>query len=774
MSFTDEGYTKDTIDEIVSRIIGRLLDTYPTLSLDPSNWIYQLVKVVALENLYQQNIVENAVANMTVMGASGVFLDYHGTENGIFRKSAEYAIGYINPTSTSRIIDTTVNVPEGTIFATSDGLEFVTMEEVGFIYEIPMTHTSGGIGSQDIIPRFYIDFTVDQILTTGDVEITATYVITDQILEWTEDPGLAPGVSYKIKPDNTASYTLSIYSRSNDIGTDGNAGIGTIIVNTESAQWVNSVTNLAAFTGGVDDESDVDFRYRIFQSRRRHFTFDNIRDMVNNLDGVDDCRVYQTVVSDVVLQDPWDPQESTTVELDNSGLSANEYDMFIVNFIPSQFIGTMKGFTLHTKCTKTVKVPDLYVYFVQHGEGGFSRPEETHLSDRIVDYGDMIGAGLDTWTSLFVTLPYNGLDYSNTYRIYLYSPTADATNYWSFDTNTDNTGIDDSWRTIHKKITMIAEAAAEPLYTGAAAVPAGTYNGTGDSIIKVKVATIDPSNSTGTVIIDGDSYEYTAFDTGTTDTEFTLSGTLTKDYLEDDVVTTTNIIYNTTGNSRVKTKVAPVGLQEPGLLIIDGDQYTYDDVTDTYYFNLTSGVTLTSDYLEDDVVTFPGTESALGAADEVITLKTFFGANAYTISVIPKTGYSFEDTLKSQIETLVNYEDGGGYSPVCVQVNVVECEQLEMDINSAILSIEEGYVFDNVVETVKTNISNYLAGLHPGDDVIYSQVEKAILISAGIYRVRELEIEIDGETADNFTEYDLGVGDNNYVTLGTSLSFTEE
>ena len=127
-----------------------------------------------------------------------------------------------------------------------------------------------------------------------------------------------------------------------------------------------------------------------------------------------------------------------------------------------------------------------------------ARKEIRKINPRI----DMVDVGLDTYTDLFIPLPFNGLDYSNTYRIYLYSPTADSLNYWTYDTNTDNAGIDGSWRTIHKKTTKIAEYASGP-YTGDAAIPGGGYNEEADTGIQVKVAPTH-ADASGTISINGE------------------------------------------------------------------------------------------------------------------------------------------------------------------------------------------------------------------------------------------------------------------------------
>ncbi len=695
MSFDNTGFTTDSIDDIVLRLSARMKDTFPTINLDPSNLLYQWIKTVALEELYQQNMLENAIANMTVTGASGIFLDRLGAENGIFRKGSQYAMGYLKCTSNTRTAGESKTVPAGTIFSTKDAKNYASVDDAYFNWNIRTSHSAGGGYSfgYAVIPDMYSDFEIGSIYNESGIEITAERYINGQLLIWTSNPALENGETIYIRPDENESYTLSIFISSTIIGAAGNTGENTIIVNTENAAWIDSVTNVVAIDSGSDEETDRDFRYRISESRRRHFTLENIKDMVMGLEGVDDCRVYQNVVADLVYPSDWSEVDapSDTITMNNGGTGMQ---IFCITFYPSQYIGTLKGIMLKARCFgNTGNVPDLKVYLAGHSPDGVNIPSDLHHSEFVVDFGDMMKYGKGNWGDLWIPLKYNGFDYSLTYRIYIYSPTADANNYWEFALDNES-GFSASWRLEGMQLAEL------PVYAAAAG-----------------------NDETNTTIV----------------TSTSISG-------------------------------ANDAVDDLKYVVIDGDIYSYSSwATDT----ITLNSALIRDYDEDVDVILYSEESALENTDDILAFKSYFGTNSYTVTVIPNDNVIFELDLKSTIETMLDYEEGGGYSPVCVQAIVKEATAVDVDVTACVISIEAGFDFDTVITDVKTSITEYLDTLHPGNDIIYSQFEKSILMTNGVLRVRTLTIEVEGESASNTTEYDIPIADDSYPTIGSTLSFTE-
>lgn len=79
----------------------------------------------------------------------------------------------------------------------------------------------------------------------------------------------------------------------------------------------------------------------------------------------------------------------------------------------------------------------------------------------------------------------------------------------------------------------------------AAAAPSGAYNGSGDSVVKTKTTISSDTPQSGVLRVAGDRYAYDSW----SGTEFTLSGTLSQDYSEDDPIYVPFIDAQATGTS---------------------------------------------------------------------------------------------------------------------------------------------------------------------------------------------------------------------------------
>ncbi len=231
------------------------------------------------------------------------------------------------------------------------------------------------------------------------------------------------------------------------------------------------------------------------------------------------------------------------------------------------------------------------------------------------------------------------------------------------------------------------------IFDGNAAAPAGVYNGSGDAKVQVKEA-IDTMPTSGTLEIHGDEYAYTSLDTA--NKAFNLSGTLSRDYVEDDAVyvqTTIrnlklsgifdnldrikagtdygrNIIfdgnaalpagaYNGTGDAIVRVKESIDNLPTSGVLEIAGDEYAYTSVTIAdKEFNLSG--TLSQDYAEDDAVyvqtvirnvKITGNTTMSAVAVSQVQLKTSIGSVSevgagFSNKILPGGEYGFYPQVK--------------------------------------------------------------------------------------------------------------------------------
>jgi uncharacterized phage protein gp47/JayE len=85
-----------------------------------------------------------------------------------------------------------------------------------------------------------------------------------------------------------------------------------------------------------------------------------------------------------------------------------------------------------------------------------------------------------------------------------------------------------------------------------------------------------------------------------------------------------------------------------------------------------------------------------------------------------------------------------------------------------IIYIDDGYNFEDVKNTLEYNIQVYLTNLRPGDDLIYSQIEKTIMNTAGVYKVTNTQIKINGGTwVTNNEQSNIKIARDEYTLLDT-------
>ena len=597
MAFTYNGFIKNSIDEIISRIASNYIDALPNLSLDPSNPQYQWLKILALEELYIQNLIEQGIANMTVMAASGVFLDYHAIEAGLFRKEGTYGVGNVQCTQ----IANEYTVLVGSTFSTVGNLEFTTYAERSFNKSIQNTRGNGYI---DTIPTQYSGVGISGIYQDASfvTEITgAAYSYADDTITWNDiGTGLvAAGSNYYLWASGIMGVSVPV--KSSVLGLNGNTAASTITNNTHILP-ILSVNNNIAITNGTEIESDEDLRFRLLEAKRKTFTLGKINDMVLQTEGVKESRTYQDLGVDLTTVSDWNDVTDLTGQT-TSILGTGVYGF---SFAPSQYIGTLQGITMRAMATGLATNLDVFISI--HGSGLFATGTDDYLASYTLDRGALVNAADNVFQDMFIPIKYNGLDFTKTYRVYIYSKTAGTeTAHW----------------------------------------------------------------------------------------EFCMTG----------------------------------------------------DAED-------------GNYREDS---FSGNES-LGITGFIY--KTHYGKPGYTVSVVPEDGTLFT-SIQGTITGMLDFVDGGGYSPVCIESTVQEATKTYLGLSITIFP-EDDFTFADVSARLQTDVDTYLKSLHPGDDVLYSQIEKVILNIVGLKKERLLEINHNGGTwVTRLLETDIHIDDSEYVVLDT-------
>jgi hypothetical protein len=151
--------------------------------------------------------------------------------------------------------------------------------------------------------------------------------------------------------------------------------------------------------------------------------------------------------------------------------------------------------------------------------------------------------------------------------------------------------------------------------------------------------------------------------------------------------------------------------------------------------------------------------------DRIMLYKTKYGDYTYNVDVVTEGERRFDPEIKNDIEYMLDYEEGGGYSPICIQSNVREAIKVYLSFE-AYVSIKKGYEISDVRSRVYENINDYLDSIGPGDNIIFSQVERAIYNTPGILFTRRLKLKVnDGEWIDWKEEDNIGLDIREYPTL---------
>jgi hypothetical protein len=211
-----------------------------------------------------------------------------------------------------------------------------------------------------------------------------------------------------------------------------------------------------------------------------------------------------------------------------------------------------------------------------------------------------------------------------------------------------------------------------------------------------------------------------------------------------------------------------------GFVVIGTDLYKFTSASTP---NFTLDAQLTQTYTAGTVVyVYQVDDTNLSSANKAIIFRTLFTSPSFSVSVIPEDGYDFETDLEDDIINMLDWEGGGGYAPLCIPYTVNEATKLFMRIIAGEISIDDNYVLSEVKADILVNINEYLDSLEPGTDIVYSQIEKVILNTAGVWRLRNMELELtrgsDTLTSTDINEIDIVIYDDEYVEL-TEVNLTE-
>ena len=429
--YDDEGFTKKSIIDIITEKEDEAKDIFDIVNHSVSDPLWQWLKIVSQERLEIELMNEMAAYMMTIQNAVGVFLDKHGIECGITRKGATKSQGYVEMVII--MSDANVSIPLGTRFNSS--LNSFTSDAITIVpLTLEMTKAKTGI-SYDYFPTYIDAITVSGIdeikLDNGDVVDPADYSVDPIYLNniiWVSGSSsyLEEDETYTVK--FTGNMTIRIEVSSVATGDDANVLIGDVTTSTDFPS--NAVTNKAAIDGGMDKETDTNYRERLLSARRRSFTLDSVKDIILGIEGVRSAKVYQSMGIDQTSISDWD-NKGTGQILKVTG----QRPLFSQSFVPGDLVATLGRITLYGKPYNLP--PAIYL--------GVKRDLDSFATGTYFDYVKVERTDLDPTVTGYKDIPfnlkYNDLDKTKTYRFDIWCEDPGSfdwdNNYWEIATSTE-------------------------------------------------------------------------------------------------------------------------------------------------------------------------------------------------------------------------------------------------------------------------------------------------------------------------------------------------
>lgn len=437
MPFDDDGFTPRTAAEIIADYEDKAKDIFDVVNFSVSSYLWQMMKVHALDENYYETLLQTASEQMSIINATGQWLDYHGIECGLERRGATHAQGYVDATAT--IAGADIAIGASSEFKSS--LNSYLSDAADTIeYRISMTKTATGESYDYFSSNYPYAQTVVQILDESLNVIPASVYEFDTTyhnnIHW-----LAGSSAYIIENEGyyvevSGSVTKRIEVTAVASGFASNAKVGEIT--TSVTYPFLTVTNSYGVSGGADRESHDKFRSRLLDARRRTFTLNKVKDIANGINGVRATKVFQDQGVDQTSIADWN---NPTL---GSDIKLNTYEIkWKQRFVPGNLVLSLGGVTMKGRAINDP--PDIRCGVKLSTTAG------TGVSDYLT-IGTFpetsLRQGLTGFQDITIQLKWNGLDKTKTYDmdLWLKQPEDGVTgidfgvNYWQLRTSAEGYG----------------------------------------------------------------------------------------------------------------------------------------------------------------------------------------------------------------------------------------------------------------------------------------------------------------------------------------------
>jgi uncharacterized phage protein gp47/JayE len=469
LPYNDEGFTPRSAKQILEDYEESAKDILDVVNFSSSSLIWQQMKIHSLDEFYYETLLETASEQMSIKNAVGAWLDKHGIENGMPRKGATNAQGYVDASTT--ISGAPVLIGEGAEFRSS--LNAYLADEDNWIpYRIQQTKTKTG--------ESYDYFSSDYPYAENVVQLLKENlsVIPTSVWEFDENFNnnihfLDASSGYIIENEGyyvevSGKVTRRVEVTSVASGVVSNAKVGQII--TSVTYPFLTVNNSEDILTGADKEADDNYRERQLDAKRRNFTLGKVKDLATNIEGVRAVHVYQDKGVDQTSILNWDsPILGTTKRVDKYKPQWSQ------SFVPGDLVLSLGRITISGRAINSPPAIKCGIRLNSVATG-------LHLDYKIIEEVDLI-PGLTGFQDINFDVKYNGLDKTKTYRFDIWCHPAEdgitgidfTTNYWEIRASAEGYGNGETRKLLYKYVSGVAydqptgvDLMFKSLYNGAA------------------------------------------------------------------------------------------------------------------------------------------------------------------------------------------------------------------------------------------------------------------------------------------------------------------
>jgi len=172
MPFDDDGFVPRTAAQIIADYEEKAKNIFDVVNFSPSSLLWQQMKIHAIDEFYYETIIQTCSEQLSIYNAVGVWLDRHGIENGMPRRGATHAQGYVD--ATVELAGADVTIGQNAEFKSSLN-SYLSDDETVIEFRIEQTKTKTGESFDYFSSDYPYAEDVSQILDESLNPISPTY-----------------------------------------------------------------------------------------------------------------------------------------------------------------------------------------------------------------------------------------------------------------------------------------------------------------------------------------------------------------------------------------------------------------------------------------------------------------------------------------------------------------------------------------------------------------------------------------------------------------------